>query len=406
MNSEDYIEDSDKEKFIFENNKIFTETFNQKKNEKIEEKKYIEESKGINLIKNFLLKLILLVIIILIILESNIISSKKSINPVNKENKDNSQVVEESNKFENFDNTDKNDNTDNFNESDNTIDTKTDDTFDSSSDNEYDTASDIKTDMERDITEEQNLLNLYICTHKDFPDEINNRTYYKILCDREDQLKNNYSLEIIPTYEDNELYPKNIGYSECSKIYYIWKKYMSGNISSEYVGFNHYRRIFKFKNNVPNLTDIFNKYDVILHNEYNLGSTIKQQFSKIHFGHFLDEVIEIIKLNFSEYYPTALKSLKRTKMNICNIFIMKKEYFLKYGEFLFGVLMEFDRRHNLKTDNDLENFIIHEIAKTKKKNANVSYQRRVEAFLSERISQIFYDYHFKNPMQIGVVKLN
>ena len=44
--------------------------------------------------------------------------------------------------------------------------------------------------------------------------------------------------------------------------------------------------------------------------------------------------------------------------------------------------------------------------KQKKKNANISYQRRVEAFLSERISQIFYDYHFKNPMQIGVVKLN
>ena len=65
MNSEDYIEDSDKEKFIFENNKIFTEAFNQKKNEKIEEKKYIEKSKGVNLIKNFLLKLILLVIIIL-----------------------------------------------------------------------------------------------------------------------------------------------------------------------------------------------------------------------------------------------------------------------------------------------------------------------------------------------------
>ena len=123
----------------------------------------------------------------------------------------------------------------------------------------------------------------------------------------------------------------------------------------------------------------------------------------------MDEVIEIIKQNFSEYYEIALKSLERKKMNICNIFIMKSEKFVEYGEFLFGVLMEFDRRHNLKTDDDLIRFVIQEFPKTEKngkRSYNADYQSRVEAFLSERISQIFYDYHFKNPLEIKVTNLN
>lgn len=65
----------------------------------------------------------------------------------------------------------------------------------------------------------------------------------------------------------------------------FWKKYKSGNISSKYVGYNHYSKIFEFKNNVPNLTDIFNKYDAILCNDYYLeGTIIKAQFAKNHFG--------------------------------------------------------------------------------------------------------------------------
>ena len=281
-------------------------------------------------------------------------------------------------------------------------------------DEKYDVKHDVKHSEKHDgkydenydeIHDEMKLVNFYISTHKYFPNEIKNRSYYTILCDRKNQLKNKYALDIIETCNDNELYPKNIDYSECSKIYYIWKKYKVGEISSEYVGFFHYRRVFPFKNRVPDLIEIFSNYDVILHKELNLRMTIREHFDKYHFVEFLDEVLDIIKNNFTDYYQTALKSFIRTNFNICNIFIMKQEDFIKYGEFLFGVLMEFDKRHNLNTDEDLKNFVIQEINKTGKKNFRVNYQRRVEAFLSERISQIFYDYHFKKPLLIGVTNI-
>ena len=67
------------------------------------------------------------------------------------------------------------------------------------------------------------------------------------------QLKKNYTLNVINSKNNNELFEKRIGYSEGSKIYYIWKLYKNNQIKSKYIGFNHYRRIFNFGNNIPNL---------------------------------------------------------------------------------------------------------------------------------------------------------
>jgi hypothetical protein len=47
-----------------------------------------------------------------------------------------------------------------------------------------------------------------------------------IIIDDYFQLKKNYTtLNVINTKNNNELFKKRIGYSEGSKIYYIWKQY-------------------------------------------------------------------------------------------------------------------------------------------------------------------------------------
>ena len=242
-------------------------------------------------------------------------------------------------------------------------------------------------------------LNLYIVAHKDFPNKLTN-PYYKIICDNKTQLKNQYQIEIIEAYEDNELFPKRIGYCEGLKIYYIWKKYKKKNISSKYVGFVHYRRVFDFKNKIPNLNKIFTQYDLIINKRINFNITIKTQFANNHIGKFMDEIEEIIKENFTEYYSYAEKFLNKNFFSCCNIFIMKQKDFIKYGEFVFGVLLEFDRRHNLKNDDDIKNLIL--LESKKQRIYNIEYQCRQEAFLMERISSIFYDYYFKKMYEIGV----
>ena len=71
--------------------------------------------------------------------------------------------------------------------------------------------------------------------------------------------------------------------------------YKSGNITSKYVGFFHYRRLFQFKNNIPDLDALFLKNDVILPKRRRSRYSLYKQFKKIHIIHFLDETIEIIK---------------------------------------------------------------------------------------------------------------
>ena len=243
-------------------------------------------------------------------------------------------------------------------------------------------------------------LNIYIVAHKDFKNKLNN-PYYKIICDNKAQLQNKYQIKIIETYKNNELYSKKRGYCEGSKIYYIWKKYKKNKISSKYVGFAHYRRVFLFGNDIPNLDEIFTKYDAIINKKIRFKFSMKIQFSNCHFQKFLDEIEEIIKENFTEYYPQTQKTLYGNFLSCCNIFIMKKEDFIKYGEFVFGVLLEFDRRHNIKNDKDIQNLILSEIKRTGKRT-NVIYQCRQEGFLMERISSIFYDYQFKKMFYIPV----
>ena len=135
-------------------------------------------------------------------------------------------------------------------------------------------------------------INLYIIAHKDFHNKLNNLNY-KILCDNKTQFKNKYQLQILETYKDNELYPKKRGYCEGTKIYYIWKQYIHKKISSKYVGFVHYRRVFYFKNNIPDLDKIFSQYDVIIKRKKKIKKDMKAQYAKYHFLKFIEEIEEI-----------------------------------------------------------------------------------------------------------------
>ena len=203
-------------------------------------------------------------------------------------------------------------------------------------------------------------------------------------------------MKIIPTNtSDNILYPKRIAYCEMSKIYPIWKLYFEGKLTSKYIGFFHYRRIFDFKNFIPNLDEIFSRYDVMVKERVEFKMDMYTQFKINHIVHFLDECVDIIKEKFPEYSPYVKPLFKRNWANFCNIFIMRKNDFIKWGEFVFGVLLELDKRYNLKSDEDVRNLIKKEIEESKRKELELNYQSRLQAFLSERLSDIFYNKFFK-----------
>ena len=65
--------------------------------------------------------------------------------------------------------------------------------------------------------------------------------------------------------------------------------------------------------------------------------TIYQQFADCHYVSFLDECVDIIKEKYLEY-------------------------------FVFGILLEQDKKYNLKTDDDIKNLIIKREGKKSKKS--------------------------------------
>lgn len=172
--------------------------------------------------------------------------------------------------------------------------------------------------------------------------------------------------------------------------YIIYELYKNGTLSSKYIGLNHYRRYFNFLDNTPDFEDIFQNYDIILNKKYYLKFNLETQYCLGHLCQSLHEVINIIKKSKPEYYKTAKDSLKAKDVFFCNIFIMKKEDFFRYCEFIYDILFEFDRRHNFNNDEDIINYLKIYFPKDK-----ISFQTRLQGFLAERLSTIFFKHNFK-----------
>ena len=230
-------------------------------------------------------------------------------------------------------------------------------------------------------------LKIFIMTHKDFINYRKNPVY-TIVADDKSQLKKKYNLSVI--YADKgKLYKLNRAYSEMSQLYYIYQLYKSGQINSKYIGLNHYRRYFIFKDNIPDLDNIFKYYDVILNSPYIFKNGMKSQFCLYHICKNYDEMIDIIKDIKPDYYESAIKTINMTKIHFCNLFIMKKNDFFKFCEFMYDILFEFDRRHNFTSDKDVLSYVKNYYT------INYLYHSRIQAFLSERIGNIFYYHNFK-----------
>ena len=144
---------------------------------------------------------------------------------------------------------------------------------------------------------------------------------------------------------------KNPFYCELTGMYWAWK-----NLKADYIGLAHYRRHFsstkntKSKNKFDKLLTrkeaekILEDVDIILPNKR------KYYIENIydHYKHTMnEEQIEKTEKVIKNKYPEYLKELeelhKRTSAHMFNMFIMKKEIFDKYCEWLFSVLFEVEK---------------------------------------------------------------
>lgn len=201
--------------------------------------------------------------------------------------------------------------------------------------------------------------------------------------------------------EGENISSKNRMYCELTAQYWAWKN----DMDSDYYGFWHYRRYMSFASeqfphnpfedveldyldgdslNLLNLdesimSEKISKYDVIattpvvlkkLH--WRLKSNRHQyESTPYQYKEDLDVMLEIIKEKYPDYYDIANWYLDKSPVGYyCNMFIMKKELFREYSEWLFSILFEHEKRRDY-TNYDVTGY-------------------RVSGYLGERLFAIWY----------------
>ena len=157
--------------------------------------------------------------------------------------------------------------------------------------------------------------------------------------------KKNYKPDI-PYQRDDEgdnISEKNPNYNELTAIYWAWKNLKDVDA----VGLVHYRRLF-FEKKPYNLNNVISvekvhqllqKYDVLLPKKRNYYiETNYSHYIHAHYKEPLDKTREIIKNSYPAYLKEFDRVMKNRKAHMFNMFIMRKEAFDSYCNFMFDVL--------------------------------------------------------------------
>ena len=154
---------------------------------------------------------------------------------------------------------------------------------------------------------------------------------------------------------------KNPYFCELTGLYWAWK-----NMKADYIGLAHYRRHFclkkKSKNKFENVLTlnetekILEETDVILPKKRNYFiETLFNHYKHTMYVEPLDETGKIIE----EFYPDYLEEFEKLKTrrsaHMFNMFIMKKDIFDDYCDWLFDILFKLENKMK-ETDNEYDQF--------------------------------------------------
>jgi len=200
-------------------------------------------------------------------------------------------------------------------------------------------------------------------------------------------------------YYDNEgehISGKNKLYCELTAQYWAWK-----NLDADYYGFFHYRRYLSFQKEYPvmengklsvkrwrpytemehikdytiveeKLKEVVEKYDIVTVLREPMNTTVYQQYCQFHKKKDLDQILELINQKQPLYKEAAKEYMASKEHYFLNMYVMKKELFFEYMEWLFPLLGEFEEKAEMSDYNEQE--------------------YRAPAYLAERLFGIYITY--------------
>jgi len=174
---------------------------------------------------------------------------------------------------------------------------------------------------------------------------------------------------LVSMIQDNQgenISDKNKMYCELTAQYWAWKNMPD----LDYYGFFHYRRYLSFNPaqlehwenivyfdycdddaveklmlNEKTMRSLIEQYDVIYPQENPIsGETVYEHWCNHLVKKDLDIMLQVIMEKYPEFYDLTREVINAKQAIHCNMFIMKKECFQKYNEWLFDILGECEKR--------------------------------------------------------------
>ena len=232
-----------------------------------------------------------------------------------------------------------------------------------------------------------NEVNLLICTHKEFTPPVKNEVY-KVLYGNHDIDMSGCGLDSYKCVSDDKLDDKF--YSEI---------YMLKNVPDfdgcKYVGLCHYRRYFDFMDDIPDFDELFKEYECVLPRPLFMRQSVRGQYAMAHNVEDYDIVGTVIKDKYPEYYGSFIEVSIGKTFYPYNMFVMKKEDFVRYVKFISDVL---DGYIEIVGDDIMKRVMDNAdkyLNKRIEQNRSYEYQYRIGGYLAERLSNVFFKKNFK-----------
>lgn len=156
-----------------------------------------------------------------------------------------------------------------------------------------------------------------------------------------------------PDNEGENISEKNPFYCELTAIYWAWK-----NLDADYIGLVHYRRYFRSKKGGNSINDVLTggeaealckQYDLILPKRRKLYiETVYSHYDHTFDGGQFDRTRIVLQEMCPEYVTYFDKQMNRRWQHLFNMFIMKKELFHSYCDWLFPILEKLETYYDLK----------------------------------------------------------
>lgn len=236
-------------------------------------------------------------------------------------------------------------------------------------------------------------VDILIAAHKPFNCPVHNECY-KIITDVNTNVGNQF-LEIIR--DDGTATLSNLSHSmsELSKYAFFAEKCTP----RKYVATCHYRRYFSFYDNIPDLDKLFEEHDAVIHFDFPPNNGILRQCRTSHNPDNFVEYFHITPDVFPEYTSEECEqALNGPWISNRNMMILRSEDFLKWVDFYTRVSLKFNEIHNIHNDNDTREYVRKTINKFPVRN--VDYQARLHGFIIERLTTLFINHNFKNPLTV------